>query len=98
MKVYLDDARPTPPGWVRTYTAPQTIALIETGEVEELSLDHDLGGDNDPEIGTGYDVCCYLEERAYRGLPVPPVIHVHSANLAGRLRMKAALRKMESYL
>ena len=95
MKVYLDDTRATPPGWVRTYTAPETIALIEAGDVDELSLDHDLGGGD---AGTGYDVCLYLEDRAYNGLPVPEKIQVHSANPVGRIRMKAALRKMESYL
>lgn len=33
MKVYLDDLRPTPEGWKRTYTVEETIALIEKGSV-----------------------------------------------------------------
>ena len=42
MKVYLDDVRQAPEGWVRTYTVAETIELLKTGEVVELSLDHDL--------------------------------------------------------
>lgn len=94
MKVYLDDVRETPLGWVRTYTAPQTIALLKTSKVTQLSLDHDLG-DGD---GTGYDVLLWLENEIGTGVwhwPLP-AIDIHSANPAGRLKMKAALRKIES--
>ncbi|VAW81561.1 hypothetical protein MNBD_GAMMA12-2513, partial [hydrothermal vent metagenome] len=53
MKVYLDDERPTPEGWVRVYWPDEAIELLKTGKVKEISLDHDLGDD---ERGTGYDV------------------------------------------
>ncbi len=53
MRVFLDDERATPDGWVRVYWPAEAIALLKTGAVEELSLDHDLGDD---ERGTGYDV------------------------------------------
>ena len=44
MRVYLDDVRKTPEGFTdRAYTARQAIALLETGNVEFISLDHDLG-------------------------------------------------------
>ena len=42
MKVYLDDVRQAPEGWVRTYTVAETIELLKTGEVVELSLDHEI--------------------------------------------------------
>ncbi|MFZ6733611.1 cyclic-phosphate processing receiver domain-containing protein [Undibacterium sp. Ji42W] len=41
MKVSLDDERVTPNGWTRTYWPGDTIALLKTGEVIYLSLDHD---------------------------------------------------------
>ena len=44
MRVYLDDERKPGGDWVVTHTPAETIALLETGEVEELSLDHDVGG------------------------------------------------------
>jgi Cyclic-phosphate processing Receiver domain len=58
-----------------------TIELLKTGKVEELSLDHDLGTvDEAGRESTGYDVLLWIEEQvALHGL-VPPVLHVHSAN------------------
>ncbi len=53
MKVYLDDERETPEGWTRVYWPYEAIELLQTGQVTEISLDHDLGDDN---RGTGYDV------------------------------------------
>lgn len=88
MRVYLDDERDTPPGWVRVYWPQQAIELLETGAVTELSLDHDLGDD---ERGTGYDVLLWIEQAvAERGF-APPRMRVHSANPAGRRRMLAAI-------
>lgn len=45
MKIYLDDERQTPDGWIRTYTPEETIELLKKGGVTHLSLDHDLGFD-----------------------------------------------------
>jgi len=46
MKVYLDDERSTPEGWTRVYWPAEAIELLRTGEVEEISLDNDLGDDD----------------------------------------------------
>lgn len=90
MKVYLDDERPTPEGWTRTYTPQETIELLKTRRVTELSLDHDLGDDEG--IGTGYDVLLWLEEEMYNDMSFPaPDIKVHSANPAASLRMNQAI-------
>jgi hypothetical protein len=88
MKVYLDDERTTPDGWVRTYWPEEAIALLKTGAVTEISLDHDLGDDAH---GTGYSVLLWLEEQvAVHGM-VPPIMHVHSANASARQKMEAAI-------
>lgn len=88
MKVYLDDERNTPRGWVRVYWPDEAIALLASGEVVEISLDHDLGDD---ERGTGYDVILWIEKAvALRGFR-PPVIHVHSANSSARAKMEAGI-------
>ena len=65
VRVFLDDERPAPAGWVRTRTAVETIEILNTGTVTELSLDHDLG---EPEcvVGNGYYVLSWLEEQAAR--------------------------------
>lgn len=93
MKVYLDDERPTPRGWTRTYTAPETIDLLKTNLVTDLSLDHDLGDDEVPSIGCGYDVLLWLEEQvALHGFVPPSHISVHSSNASARIKMEAAIR------
>jgi hypothetical protein len=92
MKVFLDDQRSTPEGWVGVRWPEEVIALLVTGQVAELSLDHDLGNDRH---GTGYDVLTWIEEAvAMRGFR-PPLIKVHSANTSARLRMEAAIRSIE---
>lgn len=94
MKVFLDDERVTPDGWVRTFWPEDVIALLETGQVTELSLDHDLGDD---EHGTGYTVLLWLEEQvAVHGM-LPPAIRVHSANASARLKMEAAIAAIERH-
>jgi hypothetical protein len=44
MRVWLDDRRPPPDGeWAWVKTPEEAIELLATGEVSEISLDHDLG-------------------------------------------------------
>ncbi len=92
MKVYLDDERLTPDGWVRTYWPDEVIALLQTGLVSVLSLDHDLGDD---QRGTGYDVILWIEEAVYTQGFRPPLIFVHSANAPARQKMIAAVQSIE---
>lgn len=92
MRVYLDDERNTPEGWVRAYWPDEAIALLETGQVDEISLDHDLGDD---ERGTGYDVVLWIEEAVATKAFRPPVIRVHSANPSARDRMLAGIQAIE---
>ncbi len=93
MRVYLDDERATPEGWARVFWPDEAIALLETGRVQELSLDHDLGDD---QRGTGYDVVLWIEEAvALRGFR-PPRMHVHSANSSARQKMLAGIAAIEA--
>jgi hypothetical protein len=43
MKLWVDDRRRAPEGWTRAYTVAEAQALLQTGDVDEASLDHDLG-------------------------------------------------------
>jgi hypothetical protein len=89
MKVYLDDERAPPEGWHRVYWPDEAIALLKTGRVTELSLNHDLGDD---ERGTGYDVVLWIEEAVITRGFVPPKISVHSANSSARQKMEMGIR------
>ena len=93
MRVYLDDERATPDGWIRVYWPEEAIALLESGQVEEISLDHDLGND---EHGTGYDVVLWIEEAvALRGFK-PPRMFVHSANSSAKEKMLSGIQSIQA--
>lgn len=92
MNVYLDDERPTPPGYVHARWPKDVINLLKTNSIEILSLDHDLGDD---QRGTGYDVLLWLEQEVVtKGFQPPKTIVVHSANVSARQKMESAIRKI----
>jgi hypothetical protein len=44
LNVYMDDVRTCPyPGWTVTRTVEDTMTLLAAGDVNHLSLDHDMG-------------------------------------------------------
>lgn len=92
MKIFLDDTRPAPNGWTLMRWPHEVIAALQTEQVTEISLDHDLGDDT---VGTGYDVLVWLEGTVASQRFEPPVIHVHTANSAARPRMLAAVAQIE---
>ncbi len=95
MKVYLDDERETPEGWVRCYWPDEVIDLLHSGEVTEISLDHDLGDD---ERGTGYDVILWIEEAVSMKMWTAPKISIHTANISARAKMEAGIRQIEKLM
>jgi len=95
MKVWLDDERPMPSEFdCHAKTAGEAIALLVRGTVTIISLDHDLG---DEQNGTGYDVACFIEQAAYSGQLDPIKVKIHSANPVGRARMEQAILRAETF-
>jgi len=93
MKVFLDDCRPTPDGWVRTYTVDQTLILLASRQVKAISLDNDLGEDQKE----GYKVLDELEEMVYYDPTFPiPEMAVHSSNASRVQYMKQVIAKLEA--
>ena len=92
MKLYLDDTRPVPDNsWTLTKTAQETIQYLISTNVEEISLDHDLGDGN----GTGYDVLFWIEEQVYTTDYIPPkIINIHTANVVARKKMEQSLNSI----
>ncbi len=91
-KLYMDDLRKTPPGWIRTYTVEETIEVLESRWVTHLSLDNDLGEG----MTEGYKVLDWLEEEVYNDKTFPiPLIRIHSSNASRVEYMKLALDKIE---
>ena len=101
MKVWLDDLREMPASYNRhARTAAEAIALLGTGLVTSISLDHDLG---DAENGTGYEVAKWSEQKAFAwaqgdssGLP-PLAWRIHSQNPVGVAHMTLALRNADRF-
>lgn len=95
MKLYLDDERKTPVGWVRVFWPDEAIVWLETETVTEISLDHDLGDDD---RGTGYDVILWIENEVMTNKFIPPQIHIHSANVSARRKMELGVMAINSFL
>lgn len=93
MKLWLDDVRPMPMGYdVLAKTADEAIEYLKTGQVTEISLDHDLGLDK-----SGYDVAKWIEEQAAYGQINSMTWHVHSANVVGARLIRKAMEKADEY-
>jgi hypothetical protein len=104
-KLWVDDIRRPPDDtwlWARTNEEAQLILL--NNEIEEASLDHDMGcHDHDPDaegsfmqvadnwwlFPDGYELVEWMIEHDL----VPPKVNIHSWNPHGALRMAAALRR-----
>ena len=92
MKIWVDDIRPIPEGYVGTRSVNETIKLIEKAEeegneIELLDLDHDLG---DYAIDGG-DAIKILDFLAERETFYP--IKIHTANPVGRENMERIIRR-----
>ncbi len=80
--------------WRWVTDAHTAIALLESENVVEISLDFDLGPRD--EVGDGHMVVAWIEERtALEEAYQPPTIHVHSSNISGRERLEAAVASIE---
>ncbi len=93
LNVWLDDERPMPAGYdTHVKTAEDAIAMLETGNVFRISLDHDLGQEK-----TGYTVAKWIEENALNGKLKEVLLRVHTQNPVGRQNMVAALQNAQRY-
>ena len=102
MKLWLDDVRNPEnfdhTGWHWVRTADEAIAWLAAREpeIEEASLDHDLGWiekilGNETKEKTGYDVILFLEE--YPRFWPKNGVKVHSQNPVGKRRMEIVINR-----
>ena len=97
MQIYVDDIRNPPDNsWIVVRSYGEAIALIDThwGNIQAISLDHDLG-----EVKTGYDIVCHMELKA-RQEPdnFPPEVYFHTANPVGWQNMKRVLDSIHRFI
>ncbi len=105
VKLWLDDVRPAPEGWVWARTNGAAKDILVNSNVVEISLDHDLGLDHlseeqidaDHELmfqkgtssETGYDLVNWMLEQNR----VPAKVRIHSWNPVGAKAMAARLNR-----
>jgi hypothetical protein len=104
VKLWLDDNRVAPEGWVWVKTADEAIAALRTGQVVDASLDHDLGHCDACTGCTGYlrspcECRCHLSGTflvnwmATENCGPANKPSVHSANPVGAARMRATIER-----
>ena len=92
MKIWLDDLRPVPEGYMWAKSVNQAITMIEKAEnsaetVELLDLDHDLGD----YCLDGGDAIKLLDWLAERETYYP--VQIHTANPVGRQNMERLINR-----
>lgn len=90
VKIWVDDIRPAPAGYMHCKTTESAIDLIKTVKAENvkiLDLDHDAG-DYAPFGGDYINILNWLE---YHDINIP--ISIHSMNPVGRNRMLSIIKR-----
>ena len=92
IKIYVDDVRDIPEGYIGTRSVNQTIELIKEieshdGSIDVIDLDHDLG-DYAYDGGDAIKILDFLVERE----TFYP-IDFHTANPVGRANMERMIRR-----
>lgn len=103
MKIWVDDVRPAPEGYLHAYSVNEALALI--GEVWEdsvimqhlceivLDLDHD-SGDYNKDGGDYVNILNVIEQYNATGeTAIYPTIHIHSMNPVGVQNMRAVIQR-----
>lgn len=93
MRLWLDDIRPAPDGWVHARSVRAAVTHLATGQVTEISLDHDLG-DHAHDGGDGIAVVDWMAEH---DVWPPDGLTVHSGNPVGRDQMLATVDRYSPY-
>ncbi len=87
VKIWLDDIRPAPEGWIHAKSVLEAIKLFKEHypDISDMSLDHDLGDDMD-----GIKLVLWMAENGLWPRQKP---RVHSMNPVGRTNMEALIER-----
>lgn len=90
MKLWIDDIRPAPQGYMWIVNAAEAIKTILAfcNDIEEISLDHDAG----EYVAYGGDYIKILDKMEEKGINNIS-IHLHTANPVGRENMRRIIKK-----
>lgn len=98
MKIWLDDERPAPEGWVWIKDPTRMMEIFCFEEtLEEISLDHDMGEHyQGRELCNGGAVLNMMERLVYEDGWTPPIIHIHTKNPVARKWMMEVANKLNA--
>ena len=83
INLYVDDLRRCPDGFVVARNYDEAIQLLSNNKINILSLDHDLGLDENRVEKNGYDIVKYICEHCIS----PNKIYIHTDSVVGRGNM-----------
>jgi len=94
LKIWLDDKRVNPDGFVWIKSASEVIKILENDliEIEYISFDHDLG-----QKLSGYNVAQEIEKLCFQKKIKCPDWNVHSANPTGKQNIIKAMTQAEKF-
>lgn len=89
MKLWIDDIRPAPNGfiWVKSVNEAKRIILANEADIEIIDIDHDAG----EYVKGGGDYIKLLDWLEETGQNFP--IHIHSMNPVGVENMRRIIKK-----
>lgn len=97
MKIWVDDMRPAPFGWIHCNTVNSTVELLQDVQkfgslkaIEEISLDHDAGDFAHDGGGDYIKILDWIEFMKFRDVPK---ISIHTMNSVGRENMQRIIDK-----
>jgi len=95
MKLFVDDLRDPPKGWVVARTSFEAINLLKSSQyIEAISLDHDLGGE-DTAMRVAHKL---IEMDMNEEIDISSInITVHSANPVGKANLEGLLKSYLRY-
>ena len=97
MKIYLDDLREPPAGWIKATRPNEVTSHILQGEAEIIDLDYHLGNDRKY---TGLTVLKWLQNEIGEGrIPARvPEIRIHTDNQEAKEKMEGVRRRIYKWI
>ena len=83
INLYVDDLRRCPNEFIVARNYNEAIKVLNISKINILSLDHDLGIDEDGTEKNGYDIVKYMCENGIS----PRKVYIHTDNVVGRDNM-----------
>lgn len=91
IRLYLDDCRPAPSGWVLARSVDEAVHVLRTVPVSVVSLDYDLGLGS---AETGITLLNWVEREVAAGRLALPELQAHSGSMLGQARLKARIGEL----